>query len=115
MKSLSFEQRCDIAYQISCDVPVKKVCSQYSKYDLNAEEADKIANQYWFRWHKLLDIKAAGGFTEEERREYASMETIVKKIDEREAKRCEPALKRLTDEHKKLFEGIEKFIENSAS
>ena len=83
---LTLEQRSDIAYHISFSYPksneARKIMAK--KYYLTKDEINSMNEQYWQRWHQLLDIKIERQFNSDEAKEYRQMLKVVRRLDKEE-------------------------------
>lgn len=104
---LSWEQRNDIAYNMSNGISASKLAR---KYHLPTKTIETVSGQYWKRWHELIDIREERKLNEKESEEYKQMNSVVTKLHEEEAKRCRKVLEPWLERHKKSLDSLERLI-----
>ena len=99
----------DIIYRLATRVPVEQISADYNR---GVGEINRINSAYWSRWHELEDIKSQRRFTEPEKEEYAQYETVINKLDDREARYGRIATKPLLDQHGKVIASMHGLAED---
>ena|SRR3989344_1341542 len=114
-RTLTLEEMGNIAYNIEMGISKADLSK---KYNLRPNEVISTVQQYWSRWHELLDIKAERKFNSKETEEYKQILAVVTKLDVAEEEQANELIAKSNEQlrkTKKSFKPLEDVIKKLLS
>ena len=107
--AITEKQRRNIAYKVANarrigeEETVQVTRDLSDKYETSRGYITRVSNEYWTRWHYLVDKHGADTLTETERREYNEKEALVKKLEREEVRRLRPIHEKWMGKHNRII------------